>query len=259
MSKKLLQVTVVLGVLILGFGTVATPAFGSLIVTGSSGSRSAEAEFDLIGSALSVTLTNTSASDVLIPIDVLTALFFTAAGDPAFSLGSAVLDGASTVFFAPLLDAFGIPIVGGTYAGGDVGAEWAYNNALSGPLGANQGISSTGLTLFGPGDRFDTVGDLQKPASPDGLQYGLTSAGDNPLTGNTPVTGQYALIQDSVLFTFIVPSGFGLGDISGVSFQYGTALDDPNVPGSSTPEPASLVLLGLGLGGLVIKRVRKAL
>src|SRR6185503_11805094 len=88
--------------------------------------------------------------------------------------------------------------------------------------------------------------NLQGPASPNGLQYGITSAGDNTATGNTPVTGTNALIQNSVVFTLSgLPPGFNPAtSISNVEFQYGTDLSEPHFPG--VPEPATLVLMAGG-------------
>jgi hypothetical protein len=220
----------------------ATP----ITFTGSSGNRSASATFEQLGTTLQVMLTNTSLADVMQPVDVLTAVFFTLAGAPTLTRTSAVLDPGSLMLF------------GSTDPGGVVGGEWAYKSSLSGaPLGATAGISSSGLGLFGPPDRFPGS-NLQGPASPDGLQYGITSAGDNPSTGNTPVTGTNALIQNAVVFTLGLPDTYTLGETTKVSFQYGTALSEPNVPGilpppppqSPIPEPGTLVLFGSGLVGL---------
>jgi len=207
----------------------------AVVFSGSSGTLAASVSFDIVAGNLQVTLANTSTYDTLVPTDVLTAVFFNVAGNPSLTPLSAVLAAGSTVFY----DAQGQP------AGGVVGGEWAYRNNLpSGgvPLNANSGISSSG---FGPPADFGTGAatkfpgaDLENPDNIDGLQYGILSAGDNSATGNTGITGSGGLIKNSVVFTLSgLPVGFSLADISGVSFQYGTALSEPNI----VPEPSTYV------------------
>jgi hypothetical protein len=218
----------------------------------SSGNLAASVKFDTNGTNLIVTLTNTSAADVLIPAQILTGVFFDLINGTLTPV-SAVLGTGSTVLFDP----------DGQPAGGVVGGEWAYASGLSGaPLGATEGISSSGLTLFG-GPNFSGP-NLHGPAAVDGGQYGITSAGDNPATGNAPVTGGEPLIQNQVVFTLAgLTAGFdpsAKGSITNVSFQYGTALTEPNipwVPGTPVPEPSTLLLLGSGLLGVGLLRRRK--
>ncbi len=198
------------------------------LFTVTSGNLSAQAQFSVSGSQLTVVLTNISSSDVLVPTDVLTAVFFKYSGGAVtFTPVSATLTAGSTVLFAPS---------GGS--GPNVGGEWAYAGGLSGPGGSTQGISSTGLDLFGAGN-FNGP-NLQGPVSVDGLQYGITSAGDNPLTGNTPVTGKFALIKNSV--TLVLNANGTLTDsFTNVGFQYGTALDEPFLQfhPPTVPEPTA--------------------
>jgi PEP-CTERM motif len=224
-------VVLLMGIVISGWAAQAQAA--PIVFTGTSGTLAAEASFDITAAGLlEVTLTNTSLVDVLIPTQVLTALFFDITGVGALTPLSALLGGGDTVFFDS------------QPAGGIVGGEWAYGSGLAAPGGATEGISSAGFGLFG-GSNFAGP-DLDNPLAINGLNYGITSAGDSSATGNAQVTGNVPLIQNSVVFTLGgLPAGFSLiGHIENVSFQYGTALNEPNI---DVPEPASLSLLGLGL------------
>ncbi|HMJ84847.1 MAG TPA: XDD4 family exosortase-dependent surface protein [Vicinamibacterales bacterium] len=233
---------------LLGIGLMLAPTASqasSITYVGSSGSLAASVTFDdSTAGVLTVTLTNTSVADTLDAADLLTAVFFSVAGDPALTRVSAILAAGSTAEHG-----------GTTDPGGVVGGEWAYLNGLS-QYGANQGISSSGLGIFGPGDRFPGS-DLTPPDSPDGAQWGLASAGDDPSTGNASIADP--IIQNSVVFT--LNGAITLADISNVTFQYGTGLDEPSFGGDCSPtdpactvtqqdvvpEPASLLLLGSGL------------
>ena len=60
-----------------------------------------------------------------------------------------------------------------------------------------------------------------------------------------------ALIQNSVIFSFSGATGLDLDSIHNVSFQYGTEMNEPNLP---IPEPATWSLLGIGLVAVVARR-----
>src|SRR5207253_2533622 len=153
----------------------APRADAAFTISGSSGGHSASVEFSQIGSTLTVKLSNTSLSDAMVPTDVLTAVFFNT-----------------------------------TPTGGNVGGAYAYKRPA---LGYNRGISSSGFGIFGAGDRFDTSAgsNLQGPDSPDGVQWGITKAGDNFATGNGAMMSN-ALVKSSVTFTFTVGGGLTVNE-----------------------------------------------
>ena len=232
---------IVSALLTLAFGAPAAVTFSA-----SSGSRSACVAFDIdLSGNLRVALNNTSVADTLVPSEVLTAVFFNIAGNPTLTRLTGVLAPGSQVFYDP----------DGQPPGGVIGGEWAYRNGLS-QYGANSGISSAGLGLFGPGDRFPG-NDLAPPLSPDGIQYGLLSAGDNPTTQNGGLAGSGGLIRNAVIFTLgNLPLGFTLAQISNVTFQYGTGFDEPHLA-VAVPEPSTFLAGALLLIPLVAQLRRR--
>jgi hypothetical protein len=251
------KATVSLAVTVIGGALLAAPHCQAAPRTfvGSEGGRHATAVFDVVGGNLNVSLFNSSTGDVMMPVDVLTAVFFDIRNNPELNRVSALLKPGSTVLFDP----------DGQPVGGIVGGEWAYKRqtsalSVSPSVPQKQGISSVGLDPFGPGDLFPGD-DLESPASPDGIQYGLTSAGDDPTTGNAPVTGDFALIKNGVDFTLSnLPGDFALADISNVTFQYGTDFDEPRITGHEVPpvpEPGTMTLLGLSCAPLMARRLRR--
>ncbi len=227
--------------------------------SGSSGTLAASVEFRLAGSTLEVVLANTSTADVWAPRDVLTAVFFNVAGNPAWTPLSALMADGSQVYY----DLDGQPTEG------DIGGEWAYRSSISRPAlaGVNQGIGSVGFGLFGSANFGGS--NLAGPIALGGIQYGLLSAGDNPGTGNGAVRNSGGLVQNSIVFSFQADPSLVADDITNVLFQYGGGLgqsrfagepSNPSAhhPDSGTvahqPEPATLAaLLGMMLTGVGIR------
>jgi len=225
---------------------------GAQTFIGSKGALEAEATFSQLGSNLVLTLSNISTADVLQPTQVLTAVFFTLAGDPTLTPVSAELGSGASVLFPPK---------GG--AGTNLGDEWAYGGKLKhAPAGAEDGVSSLGLGMFSkanfPGPKmkigFDTLG------------FGLDSSGDITNTGVAAVKGPNPLVEGSMVFTLAMPTNYVLGNITDVEFQYGTAVHNPELAGvqqtvgpgtNQVPEPASVSLVAGGLGLLILLQVSR--
>lgn len=240
------------GAVLASFGMV-TNSRASIDFIGTNGLLAASASFDVIAGNLQITLNNTSLADVTSPTGggaILTSVFFDLAPTTTLTPVSAMLGLGSVVHFGP-------------NGGGNVGGEWAFGSGLVGaPGNAGLSTSSTGLGLFGQAN-FNGP-NLQGPTAVDGLQYGITSAGDNVLTGNAAVTGGFALIQNSVVFTLSGNPAFTSINnytISNVTFQYGTDLSEPHVTGilvnTEVPEPTTLSIFGLLLSPLCARAFRK--
>jgi hypothetical protein len=228
MSASCLLATLTL-VVCAGSGRADLLFSGSSSSSGSSGSLSASAQFDLMGNTLTVTLTNTSSADVLVPTDVLTGVFFNTTHK--LTPVSANLHG-STVYYGSLTN---------------VGDGWGYGSGVN-AQGKNSAISATGaVNGLGMSNFSSQTHALQ------GLDYGILSAGDNPNTGNTGVTGHGPLIKNSVQFVLTAAAGFSLSELGNtVVFQYGTALSETHFSSGGTPlvipvpAPPSAAMLGIG-------------
>ena len=162
--------------------------------TFASGDRAASADFSQSGTNLVITLTNTYAGDTLDTSHLLTAVFFDITAPLSTAGGSALIDAGSTLLY-PTTCSPGPCTAGIT----NVGGEWEYLAGLAGaPGGASKGISSTGLGLFGDGNLNGA--NLDDPTAVNGSNFGISSAGDNPATGNTGLVND-PVIQNSVVFT----------------------------------------------------------
>ena len=209
----------------------------------------ASATFVVSNLELVVTLSNDATFDPNDAPDILTGVFFAIEGDPALTPVSAMVGPGSLMIDHRPLSGFT----------GDVGSEWAYRNSLTGaPLGANEGVSSTDLKWFGkknlfPGRNIPGAGSL------NGVAFGLTTLFDSPGNDRSNIKNQ-SLIENSAVFTFSgLSEGFALADISGITFQYGTSLKQPELTGVTVvPEPTPIMLVAAGLGLLALTRRKKA-
>jgi hypothetical protein len=236
----------------------APAAWAALTFSGSQGTLSASASFEIVGGKLQVVLTNTSANDALVPSDLLSGVYFNLAGGAGQLTPFSATAGGITYLNGAQKDAFSV-------AGQNVGGEWDYEAISHASLpGLNAGISSSGV-----GSIWDQPGfggpNLGGPIVVDGMQYGITSAGDNVATGNNGLLDN-EITKNSVIFLLDIANGFSLSSISNVTFQYGTSLEQPRYtagPPTSgppgVPAPATLLLVALAAAcGWQVRRSRGA-
>jgi hypothetical protein len=197
----------------------------------------ASADFSISGNTLTVVLTDTNTSNIAkyVPSDALTALFFNVAGNPLLTYTEAE---ASSVRTGSAVKAGPVNIT----------SEWAYafkstglGGSVSPPVTEHYGLGTAGFGIFsglGGGQQFP---------------YGILDKGFTGSNGNGPVDAA-SFAQDSITFSLKFNGKLSESDISDVRFQWGTALNEGNVPGlrlSAVPEPSSLVLMVSGsLAGL---------
>lgn len=243
------------GTLLLAPRSQAVIFSASELIGGYTYSAEAEFTYDAVNDLLYIRLTNTAPSAVTSQGQTLSGLYFDVAG-PLLTKHSAAVYGTSTIVNdVPNLD------------DSKIGQEWAFRNNIGTSeasfTDAKYGISATGLGIFGPGDRFDTSGNLAGPPSGSvgGDDFNLVPAVQSSFSGGglngTP------FVRDSMLFKLNTPAGFVL-NIQNVAFHYGSGQDFPTIyhqpsgPPTGVPEPGSLALLGgmAGAAALVLRHRR---
>lgn len=224
MERKLIPKTIGLLAAIGLLAGASTSALASIEFTATSGDRSAKAVFDIVGGNLQITLANIGSTPPTPPggwnpTYILTALFFDINGVGALTPVSATESGLQ-----------------GTVPSADVfGDYWQYKSGLSAPHAASEGIGTAGFSLFGPTGNFDNNTDGPNN-SIDGFDYGLINFPRASGNDGIPTT----TFAQSVVFTLSgvgLPTSLSASDISNVSFQYGTALSEPNL----VPEPSTMI------------------
>ncbi len=206
----------------------------------------ATADFDYMGSILTLVLTNTQTSNAVQAgnAQVLTGLFWdmnvAATGVGATKGSSLFVDGAGNLTNpAPETEA----------------QHWAWKSGVPNlPINhsTNFGVGAAGFNHFGNADAFAPGGS--NPVL-NGVDWGLVG-------GNWDINGnQSPLIMSSMTFTFNVGTNFDINSIDHVVFQYGSGFNefqgwDPEFPPEeAVPEPASIAMIAFA--GIAVWARRK--
>ncbi|MBI1176252.1 hypothetical protein GC207_02305 [bacterium] len=211
-----------------------------------SGGRAASVEFDIVGNDLQVTLTSsgTQPSPTWDATYSLTAVFFNYSG-------AGTLSGSGT--------ASGTLVSGSTMPSGHtLGDYWAFDQNLTAPNGASMGLRGAGYSTVG-GSGFGNLGSSN--VNLDGSDGGIL--GWNTLNGSNSSIKDPQVYQSIVFHLALsdVPASLSASDFSDISFQYGTALNEPRLDyGAPVPEPSTVIaglLLVVPLGLSTVRIVRR--
>lgn len=227
-------------IVIAALNFLASAAFATSITfnggglnAGSGNTVSASAQFDFTGSTLTVTLadTSTSASAKYVPSDILMAVYFGTTSLSSLTPGNASLDGSTVI----------------NPDGTDVGANWEYFGGFSPVRGLMNGISASGLSVFGQGN-FNNCAASNTCNNLGGINWGLVPSFFPPQQGVNGGVSGITLVRDRLQFTLNTDPGFSLASINSVQFQWGTSDSEFSARGTETvPEPSSFVMVGCGI------------
>ena len=243
MIHGLLRFTALTLLVSTAFATSITFSGGGM--NGASGNNlSASAQFALTGSTLTVTLTNTatSANNKYVPSDILMAVYFGTSSLASLTPQTASLDGSTIV----------------DPDGTNVGSNWEFLGGFSAVRGLVNGISASGLSIFGAGN-FNNCASSSSCNNLGGIDWGLAPSFFPPPQGiNSGVSGR-TLVDDRLQFTLNTMPGFTLASINGVQFQWGTSDTEFSAVGTSAPEPSTFALVAGGIGlAAFLRRKRQA-
>ena len=144
----------------------------------------------------------------------------------------------------------------------NVGGEFSYGTGTWAPHAGNHGISSSGyLNGYGSAGNFNGV-NLDDPDALNGINFGIIAPlSQSPFKPNGGLVND-PLIEGEVVFTLNISGGSLLEtQISNVSVQYGTGLNEPNFTGccgdhGNVPEPGVSLLIAPALAAVVRRRLR---
>jgi hypothetical protein len=237
------------GIVALGMTLAAAPCKADIFLGSGTNSEtgdmvSASALFEISGDTLKITLKNTTLGGTLLRGDILTGLVWDVrGGTPVLAFPATALTAGSDIFSNKLTSNTADPVNG------------SWTNVLGATPISQYGVSTTGFSgAFSAGTITLGTG---------GVDYGIVSNGTFPAPPGSGTSGSFnasafPLIQDTLTFTLTGASGVSQTQITNVKFLFGT---DGTGLITTTPEPGSLALAGIGLAaaGLVglRRRVRR--
>ena len=231
----------ILGVLA---GTQAQAA-STTTINGSNGSSTASLTFNLLDSStLLVTMTNTSVGGATSFDDVLTGFFFSQPSSAVTPVSVALATGSGIANCAAC---------GGV---SNVSGEYYFASGVYG-LKGSQAANVVSAADFG--FLTATVGNTPVLSANGGIDFGLVSNTTN--FGQSMFTGS-PLITQSINVTYTLGSGtFDLRSLSG-GFLWGNTYLAPlggtfSMTDVSAPEPATFLMMGLGLAGVIFLHRRR--